>query len=95
MDEVAAIPVAAEPLFGKSMAPLGLVGPIGLHIDSQLLRPMSELALISVGAEAFFSEVLAKRALGFASEFGSGVNEASISGVQGLIRFSGGFRACI
>ena len=64
VDEVAAVPVAAEALLCEGVAPLGLVGPIGLHVYPQLLRPMRELALVSIGAESLFGEVPAERALG-------------------------------
>lgn len=60
MDEVAAVSVAAMALLGKGMAPLGLVGPIGLHVYPQLFWSVGELALAPVRAETFLGEVSAE-----------------------------------
>lgn len=64
--EVTPVSIAAVPFFCKSMASLGLVRTIGLHIDTQLLRAMSELALSAIWTITFLSEIFAKGAFGFA-----------------------------
>lgn len=64
MDEVAAVAEAAEALLGEGVAALGLVGPVVLHIDAQILGAVGELALLGVGTGAAIHEVLAERALG-------------------------------
>lgn len=48
MDEIASLAVAAVALLTEGVATLGLVRSIVLHINSQFLRAMSELALLSV-----------------------------------------------
>lgn len=91
VDKVTAVSIAAETLLGKSVAPLCLVRPVRLHIDSQLFRAMCELALVPVGAEPLLGEVLAEGTLGLASHFGPGRDEAYIPGVQGFVEVSGSF----
>jgi len=46
------------------MTPLGFIGTIRLHIDAQLFRPVSELALLAIGTEPFFHEISAERTFG-------------------------------
>ena len=69
VNEVAAVSVAAEALLFKRVATFRFVGPICIHIDPQLLRAVSELALAAIGTVALFSEVLAERTLCFAAPF--------------------------
>lgn len=59
VDEVAPTAIAAVSLLCECMATLCLVGSIVFHVDPELLRPVSELALPSVGTEALLHEVLA------------------------------------
>jgi hypothetical protein len=58
--EVAALTVAAVTLFGEGMAAFGFVGSIVFHVDAQFLWSVGKLALLAVGAEAFFCEVFAE-----------------------------------
>lgn len=57
MDEVAARAVAAVAVFGESVASLGLVTAIGIHIDAQLLRAMGELALFTVWTHSLLHKI--------------------------------------
>ena len=65
MDKVAPVSIATETLLGKSMAPLGLVRTVCLHIDPQLLGTVGELTFATVGAITFLDVVFAERAFGF------------------------------
>jgi hypothetical protein len=64
MDEVAAIAETTEALLLEGVTALGLVGPVVVHIDLELLRTMGELASSPVGAVTALHEVLAERTLG-------------------------------
>ena len=65
VDEVAPVPVVTIPFLCKGMTPLCLVGSIGLHVDSELLRPMSELALFAIRTMPLLYKVFAERTLSF------------------------------
>lgn len=65
VNEVTAITVAAVTFLREGVTSFGLVGTISLHVYPELLRSMSELALVAVRTEAFFCEIFAQRALGF------------------------------
>jgi hypothetical protein len=60
VDKVASFAVVAVALFGECMASFGLVGSIMFHVDPQLLRAVSELALLPVCAVSFLGEIFAE-----------------------------------
>lgn len=68
VDEVTPCAVQTVPLLCESVASLGLIGAIGLHVNPQLLRSMCELAFSTVRTEAFLHIISAKRALGLRSD---------------------------
>ena len=60
VDKVTALTIVAVTFFGECVTSFGLVGSIMFHVDPQLFRAMSKLALLAVGAVSFFSEIFAK-----------------------------------
>lgn len=67
VDEITALAVVADSLFGEGMAGFGLVGSIVFHVDPQFLRSVGELALLTIGTEPLFSIIFAERGLGLVS----------------------------
>ena len=79
VNEVAALPIAAEPFFREGMTCLCFVGSIVFHVDSQLLGPMGELALLAIRAIPFLCEIFAKGSLGLrGGDFTLSLNEGLI-----------------
>ena len=70
VDEIAALAVVANALFGEGVAGFGLVGSIVFHVDPQFLGAVGELALLPVRTEPLFSIVFAERGLGLVSGAG-------------------------
>lgn len=68
MDEVASCSVEAVSFFRESMTSFGLVRSIGLHINAQFLRSMSELAFFTVRAVPLLHKVPAERAFDLGRE---------------------------
>jgi len=66
VDEVTSLSKTAKSLFLKGVADFCFVGSIMFHIYSQLMRTVSELALLSIGTHTFWSKVFAEGSLGFA-----------------------------
>ncbi len=61
--EVASVPILTMSFFKKCIARFCFIRIICIVVYSQLLRPVSELTLLSVRAEPFLSEVFAQAAL--------------------------------
>lgn len=72
VDEVAPLPETAKSFSLEPMTHFCFVRSIMFHVYSQLMRPMGELALASVGTLTFGSVVFAEGGLGFARELGGG-----------------------
>lgn len=65
MDEVASMSIGAVPLVQVAETRLGFVGSVLKSVATQLLRPMCELATLSVRTKAVEHKILAKRTLNF------------------------------
>ncbi len=65
MDEVASVPVLAMSFFEECIAGFGLIWIIHIKVNSELVGAMSKLTLLSIGTEAFFSEIFAETAFDF------------------------------
>ena len=61
VDEVAPCSVKAITFFRESVALFRLVRSIYLHVNPEVLRPMSKLAFPAIKAETFFHKVPAER----------------------------------
>jgi hypothetical protein len=83
VDEVAPIAEAAEALLGEGVTALGLVGPIVLHIDPEILGAVGELALLGVRTGASIHKVFAERALGLG---GGGAVGEDDGGGEAIVR---------
>lgn len=90
VDEVASVSEATEALLGEGVTALGLVGPIVLHIDPEILGAVGELALLGVGTGASIHEVLAEGALGLGGGGAVGEDDGGGEAIMGLHFFSFG-----
>lgn len=75
MDEIAAVSEAAIAFFGEGVASLGFVRSIVLHVNSQIMGTVGELALAAIGTMPPLHVIFAERALGLGGSGAEGRGE--------------------
>ena len=92
VDEVTAFPVVAETLLGEGVTPLGLVAPVVLHVDPQLMGAVRKLTTSAIGARALLCEVLAERGLELGGQKVADASGVPAGGQVGFVPVSRGLR---